>query len=646
MRSSFPPPIFSIIFGLILLPLAEVRAVDIVEEFDGVELDTNIWISTGPKTVSVGGGQLTWAADAGNWASGDITTVQNFFLPQPGQTTSIEWVMGSPEIETQNPDGDSSARFQLGVHSSNETETRREHWVNTTGGIWLDMEIIVQSTPGSISGLIRTANDEKLINTQGDNVADVTLFWNWQTEPRTIRLDLTDTEFLWYDNDVLIGNGTYADAGIDTEFDNGYKVLALGMNFDAGRASIDIDRIAITNAGEPETIIASFRGLPDDPVSNERLELSWAADPTATLSIDQGIGNVDDQTSGGVGALMIFAPVVESPMAVDYTLTATLGAEVETRVFTLDVAPAPEPFTENLFDDFEGAELDGTTWVVRGNKSHTVADSRVTWASDGGTWATGEINSVQPFPMPEAGKPTTITWTLGPGSVTTPGPDNRSIRPMLGIASSFERSTFTRAHYQNTSGGIWMDVESMGPSPSSISGQFYAANDTKVVDMNGTSLGTFDVPDWTWGTESHEFSLVLTNLGFTWFSGETELLQGNWADSGLDHEFINGFEVMALGGNWETGSGEVSYESIEVENGAAIGEPFKITSIVYDPDTDMVTLTWNSELGVFYSLDISPDMQGVWSEEEDSVPSQGESTSFSYPAGGSGRLFFQVRENQ
>ncbi|MGI9244914.1 MAG: hypothetical protein ACR2RV_29190, partial [Verrucomicrobiales bacterium] len=145
---------------------------------------------------------------------------------------------------------------------------------------------------------------------------------------------------------------------------------------------------------------------------------------------------------------------------------------------------------------------------------------------------------------------------------------------------------------------------------------------------------------------TYQFSLVLTNLGFTWFSGETELLQGNWADSGIDHEFINGFEVMALGGNWEFGSGEVTYESVEVENGAAIGEPFKITSIVYDPDTDMVTLTWNSEEDVIYSLDVSPDMQDEWSEEEDNVESQGESTSFSFGAGGSERLFFQVRKNQ
>ncbi|MGI9241080.1 MAG: hypothetical protein ACR2RV_09770, partial [Verrucomicrobiales bacterium] len=504
MRSSFFPPICLIISSLLLLPLAETHAVDIVEDFDGFELDTSIWIPTSPKTVSVGGGHLTWAADGGNWTSGDITTVQNFFLPPAGQTTSIEWTMGSPEIVTQNPNGDSSARFQLGIHSSNETETRREHWANTTGGIWLDIEVIVQSNPGSVSGFIRTANDEKLISTQGDTVADVNLIWNWQTEPRTLRLDLTDTEFFWYDEDALIGSGTYETAGIDTEFDNGYKVLALGMNFDAGRSSIEVDRIEITNAGEPETIIASFRGLPDDPVSNEWMELSWAADPDASLSIDQGIGSVDGLTTGGEGSIEIFAPVVEVPTVVDYTLTATLGAEVETRVFSLNVAPAPELLTENLFDDFEGAEIDGATWVVRGNKSHTVADSRVIWASDGGTWATGEINSAQPFPVPEAGKPTTITWTLGPGTVETPGPDNRSIRPMIGIASSFERSTFTRAHYQNTTGGIWLDVESMGPSPSNISGQFYAANDTKEVNMNGTSIGTFDVNDWTWGTDTYQ----------------------------------------------------------------------------------------------------------------------------------------------
>jgi hypothetical protein len=549
--------------------------------------------------------------------------------------------MGSPEIATQNPNGESSGRFQLGVLSSNETSMRREHWANTTGGIWLDIEVIVQSNPGSVSGLIRTANDQKLADTQGTDVANVTLIWNWQTEPRTIRLDMTDTEFLWYDNDVLIGNGTYADAGIDIEFDNGYKVLALGMNFDEGRTSIDIDRIEIANAGESESIISSFRGLPGDPVSNEPVELSWVADPAASLSIDQGIGDVDSGTS----SLNIFAPVVETPTAVEYTMTATLGAEVETRLLTLNVSPPPELITEDLFDDFEGAALDTATWVVRGNKSQSVADSRITWASDGGTWATGDIGTARPFPMPVAGKPTTVTWTLGPGSVAVVGPDNRALRQMLGIVSSFERGNFTRAHYQNTSGGVWLDIESMGPSPDGVSGQIYAANDTKAIDMNGTGLGGFDVPDWAWETEPHQFSVVLTDLGFTWFSGENQLLQGTWAASGIDNEFINGFEVMALGGNWETGSGEVSFESIEVENGAALGAPFKITSIVYNEGTGRVDLIWNSAVDSVYSLDVSPDMV-EWGEEEDNIPSLGETTTFSYPVGGVERLFFQIRENQ
>ena len=79
-----------------------------------------------------------------------------------------------------------------------------------------------------------------------------------------------------------------------------------------------------------------------------------------------------------------------------------------------------------------------------------------------------------------------------------------------------------------------------------------------------------------------------------------------------------------------------------------IGEErvLKFTQIDYDEGTEMITLTWDStpstDYALFYSEDLDLDI-----EENDNIPSQGESTTVMIPnpLPGASRLYFQVIEN-
>ena len=79
----------------------------------------------------------------------------------------------------------------------------------------------------------------------------------------------------------------------------------------------------------------------------------------------------------------------------------------------------------------------------------------------------------------------------------------------------------------------------------------------------------------------------------------------------------------------------------------------RFTDISVDPETKEISLTWASRSGISYILNWSRDLSAEdWSEIDDNITSQGESTTFVVPAGPAetpnpaeeNRLFFQVSE--
>jgi hypothetical protein len=623
------------------LTAPQMLAADLVDDFDGAALNTTIWEQIGEKTVTVANSRLTWGDNGGNWADGEISPHQKFYLPAAGQTTTIRWHLGPASITVDRGADLSSVRYQIGIYSANNTAGRREHWANTTGGTWCDLTAIRSGNPGSVGGDLFYANDTKLSDSQGTWLAAVTISdWNWQTEGRVFKLELTDAGYTWYDGETLLGTQSWADAGIDTEFGNGYRVMALGMNFDAGRGTTSIERLEVLNPGEPSELILAFGPAKGTVTSGQQTSLNWQIDPAASASIDQGIGSVDNLTTAGAGSVMIIPPDVSEASSIAYTLTVTRGAEQETRTTRLSVLPRPELVYDDFVEDFVGTALDTDRWETRGGKTFTIADGRVTWNNDGGNWDHNEVDSKFAFPLPPRGRSTVVKWVLGPGQITTD--IGNSIRYQFGLFSYHETAGWSRQHWQNTSGGIWLDITSINnATPGGVSGGVLWSDDQKPADSQYDWLAGFDVSDWNWQTDTHEFSVVLTDLGFTWYSGANQIYEGTWEQVNIDNEFANGFKIMAAGMNYDTGRGFTSIDRIEVDNGA-VRERFNILGV--QPNAAGVVLTWESTAAevATYAVQRAASPAGAWSVLAENLTSQGATTSYTDAAAPAGQAFYRV----
>lgn len=621
------------------------QAINFIETFDGASLDPLIWESTGSKSRTVASGFLTFQNDGGDWASGDLSTEKRFFMPPAGETTTIVWTLGKGSITTVNPNDDGkSIRYQVGIQSANEPATQKEHWKNTTGGLWIDLDDIRPTNTSMASGFARYADDTKAVDSQANSLGPVSLDWNWESDTHVLKLAFTDTEYSWFDGDTLLYTDLWANAGIDTEFENGFRVLAVGMNFAAGRGTTSIDKIEVINAGEPPALITSFTASTLAAFGTQTIDLNWNVEAGATVSLGQGIGDVTSLTVDGIGRFAVQLPDVTTPTSFPYLLTVSNGGETITRTLNINVKPLPELTIEDFSEDFDGDFLDTTVWEHLGDQTYSIANSRIQWAADGSAWSHGEVASLLAFPVPPAGSPTTITWTYGPSSVTVDNGDGTAIRPLMGIFSAFEDHPWSRQYWQNTKGGLWLDLDNMGNTrPDGAAGSLRAANDTKAFESGATTISNIDIPDWNWQTESHQFSLVLTDTGFTWFSGSTELGSGLYADYGIDSEFSGGFKIMAMGGNFDAGRGLMSVESISLTNGAAAGPAeILVTGILYSPTTKSLEFNWTSVAGTEYEIDLLlPD--GSWSGFDDGIIADSALTTHIVPNVANSSGIYQIR---
>ncbi len=609
--------------ALAFLTLGPTHAVDLIEDFNGGELDLTIWERTGTKSHSIADGRLTFADDGpGNWQTGEITTNQIFLPPPSGETTTISWTIGPASISPSS--GNNPAiRYQIGIISADETFPNKEHYNNSTGGLWLDIDALNDSSPDIGSGDAYSANDDKPASSQGTNEGGFSFAWNWLEESQVITLSLTDTEYSWFADDTLLISNTFESAGLNSELLNGYRVIALGMNFDSGRGTTSYERIEIQNATELSDTLETFDSNMDSTVSGQEITLTWRGSPQSSFTLDPEIGNVDSLTSNGEGSFSFIAPEVTARTTLTYTLTAVLGDETIRRIVEVDIFPP------SFFEDFDEGFLDLEMWTKTGDQSFFFSDSRLNWVADGSDWSHGEVESNAIFPIPEGDGSTTITWVYGPSQVTVDNGDGSAIRPLMGIFSANEDETFSKQHWQNDEGGIWLDISRMGETRTDgVSGNIHIANDSKIRESTADEIIAVDIP-WDWQNESQEFSLVLTSTGFTWFSGSTELGSGLYSEFGLDTEIEPGFGVMAMAGNSNAGRGRMSFESISLQTQAATpaDQEIVITDIQYSSDEEALTLEWVSRANSTYSIE-RLDANGDWQLATDEVEATGTSTRF------------------
>jgi hypothetical protein len=90
-----------------------------------------------------------------------------------------------------------------------------------------------------------------------------------------------------------------------------------------------------TNGIHPPVLISSLLVDDPNPYAGQTVTLSWQADPGATLSFDQGIGDVTSLTTNGVGSVQVVAETTTA-----YSLTATkTGHPTQTRSIGVTIKP-------------------------------------------------------------------------------------------------------------------------------------------------------------------------------------------------------------------------------------------------------------------------------------------------------------------
>jgi len=117
---------------------------------------------------------------------------------------------------------------------------------------------------------------------------------------------------------------------------------------------------------------------------------------------------------------------------------------------------------------------------------------------------------------------------------------------------------------------------------------------------------------------------------------------GNWGTITLEYVATadDHGRPIAIGvwGNGDSGIDNLVFEDDQVDK-------FSITAVSFDPETDEVTLTFDSTPDAEYILEHSGDMKS-WSEIDDGVPSDGDSTTIKFPSpkgASTARQYFRLR---
>lgn len=582
---------------LLAVPVA--RAV-ILDDFSGSMLDTNVWEDlgvNGAKSHTVSGGLLTWADDGGDWGTGEICSQQAFLLPPPGQTSVVTWTLGPAAVTGDT--GNRSVRFQIGLVSANETAPSRQHYDNSSGGIWLDGTELLTANTTQVGVDSLAANDGKGAGSNGTYINSlVNVPWNWTSATTAFQVEITSDNFTWYHNGALMGTYAWADWGIDAEFSNGFRIMAMGQNWSGGRGTISVDQVEIDNPVTGAGLIVSFAANPPNVVGGEPSSLEFEVDPAATVDIQPGIGAVTH--SNGIGSVEIVTSAVDSPTTTVYTLTATVLTDMETRETSLTVYPVPEIPLADFEEPFDGTNLNAVLWETLGQNDMAVSNSYLNISTNGGNWNFGQIISAASYKIPGPGETTRIDFELGPARITVDnGADQNSIRYQVGVVSANETSGYSFEHYQNTSGGTWLDFTDIrSGTTDGMAGAAYYANDGKTNTGNATSAGGVGI-GWDWQNTDHVVSVVLTEGGFTWYNDDGSVLAApvSWAEAGITTEFLNGFRIMAAGMNYSEGRGFMSCQSI---NAASESGTFSVTEIARTAGG--VEVAWETEDGATYTV--------------------------------------------
>ncbi|MGK0185913.1 MAG: hypothetical protein ACI9R3_001696 [Verrucomicrobiales bacterium] len=331
--------------------------------------------------------------------------------------------------------------------------------------------------------------------------------------------------------------------------------------------------------------IVSFSAVPLISRPNTPVTLSWQVDPSASVSIDQGVGNVDAATVDGIGSIAV-SPTQNTV----YSLTSTRGADVETTTFTVEYLPITQLWQIGNDDGGQSefdheAEADAFFYVEDGDYSETSPDDGVRF---------GEL------------------WDRGP-ELWRDG----TAEDGIGFRRALNDSAFDI--------NIFFQLDAAEANPASIftfSVEFRAPEATSTHDIDLSMNGVL------FHSEAEVDSAAEDVLIKDTFTGE---------DVGAKE----GPNVLTVARTAGTGAWiQMDYVRLEVE--PLVGTQFSISNV--ELVEGGVTLTWPSKEGETYKIEYAPDLNN-WEEAEDGLESGGTTTSYTatVPAGTQIR-YFRVSE--
>ena len=341
-------------------------------------------------------------------------------------------------------------------------------------------------------------------------------------------------------------------------------------------------------------IIESFTADAMEVVPGTEVFLDWIVDPAATVSIDNGIGNVDAETFGGVG----FIGVTPTELETVYTLTATRGPDVETATVTV----LTNPFSQ--------------LWVLG------IDDS-----------------SIAEFAQERGGA------TPAPGDPAAVDDDYyfAGIYPALGVlgadepVSNFERALLVidprvRIHFNLT------------PAEAEAANRFRVRVD--VCCSNHNEFQGFSGPI--------DFSVLFNDVPIldatsNGVNASDELFFTDVV-TGADINAAAGENVVTIERKTDQGGSWLLFDQIILETAppAVAPSPIRITDISYDRVTGQFEVTWTSQNGELYTIESSGDLVTFGNLEIDFPPggATGPTTTFStnIPHATNPEFFVRVRK--
>ncbi len=542
-----------------------------------------------------------------------------------------------------NGDPNNRIHFNLGALEA-RPESQLRLAVDLRGGGWWNPDL--QPNPGNggwgIHDIVIQFNGTEIYNQAGIS-ADT-----------KVELELSAEEVNATENENII---EITRTGGDSRGDGSSSGW---IQFDYISLEADVSNVPLT---DPISSFTASKGLIQ---SGQTISLDWRVDPTAQVSIDQGIGNVNAQTINGTGSLQI-TPTKNTT----YTLTSVRGAETETATVTVTVDLALSFISDIavVTPDEPTARL---SWSVDPDPNVTVSidnnigDVTALTAQGKGfidvsptATTTYTLTATRPNTPDADTESTSATvefslvysplWTLGEdnGNTSEFSQENGS-QPAPGAADVFDDDYYFAGTYGIGVVAVdedWKNFDRVVANNDSTNRIHFNLTEGQALPESGIKL-TVDLIGGGWwdaaaGANGGTYGIHNVAISFngnnilTKTDIETntlEVMTFNAADvDAVEGENI--IEITRTGGDSKGDGGNagwigLDYISAEVSEATLVNTPFLITNFQYNQSLNQLSLAFPSKAGQIFLIETSSDLE-TWLEYDDSVAAgEGDTTTY------------------